>query len=107
MVDLVDTHIDMKDNLIPGRPVIVSKKNGALYYDRMCLFTHNVKDFIVNVINLPDDNVQTTRRAVLFVNALASVFLSIPAWSFYFKDMNPARICNKADYEIAHKFIWG
>jgi len=51
----VDTHIDLKDNLIPGRPVIVSKKNGALYYDRMTLFTHNIKDFVANVIKQPDD----------------------------------------------------
>lgn len=42
-VDMIDTMSDIEDNLNEGRPVIVSKKNGSLFYDRMKLFTHNIR----------------------------------------------------------------
>jgi hypothetical protein len=92
---MIDTHIDLKDNLIPGRPVIVSKKNGSLYYDRMILFTHAIKDYIFETLKIPEDKTQSVRRGILFINALASLYSSIPSWSFYFKDMIKSPVCNK------------
>lgn len=34
MVDLIDTHLDLKETLEPGKPIAVSKRQSAIWYDR-------------------------------------------------------------------------
>jgi len=100
-VDILSAHSDLKDNLLPGRPPIVSKRNGGIYYDRMGLFSRSVKKFILEDLSIQDLNGQPLHRIILMINGIAACFVSLPTWSFLFKQANKPPNCSKDDDAIA------
>jgi len=51
-VDMIDSYLDLKDDLDKGRNSIISKRNGAIYYDRVLLYTRAIRSFIYSDLKI-------------------------------------------------------
>lgn len=83
---MIDAINDLKEKLVEGLPVITSKKQGGIFYDRFILYTNKIKQFVTVDLGMKDDHVQTMKRGICFVNSLAAIFVALPSWSFAFRD---------------------
>ena len=57
IIDLIDTINDLKEKLAPGLPVVISKRQGSIFYDRWMLFSNKVKSFMTVKLGFEDDHV--------------------------------------------------
>jgi hypothetical protein len=56
MVDLIDTHEDLKETLEPGKPIAVSKRQSAIWYDRFAQFLGKVNTYYTSSLALLPDS---------------------------------------------------
>jgi hypothetical protein len=54
-VDVVDTQTDLQDSLGPGKPVMIGKRNAALFYDRQSKLFDDIKEYVLVTLGLPED----------------------------------------------------
>lgn len=71
-MDVIDTSNDMQAVLKKGKPAMMSKRNSALYYDRMSKLYSEIRNFVFTTEKLSDDADNTLRRSLFMLEGLAA-----------------------------------
>jgi len=91
--------------LAPSSPVINSKRQSAIWFDRFSQLLSKIDSYVTSNLNILPDNDQTLKRTTLVLNALAGGFLNVPSWGFYFLNGEIAdRACDKEEKQLQNRF---
>jgi len=105
IVDMIDNQEDLEETLQPSSPVVTSKRQSAIWYDRFSQLLAKLDFYVSANLNLVPDQPQTLKRSILVLNSLAGGFLIVPSWGFHFLNGEILdRACDKEERILENRF---